>query len=66
MATTALKPEIIEQEVLVNYLISMARTVEGTVNRSLDALIGLGDPRTIAAQRDFCARAAHQRNGNDY
>jgi phosphate transport system protein len=46
MATPALKPEVVEQEVLVNYLISMARTVEGTVNRSLDALIGLGDPRT--------------------
>lgn len=46
MATSTLKPEVIEQEVLVNYLVSMARTVEGTVNRSLDALIGLGDPRT--------------------
>jgi phosphate transport system protein len=46
MATPTLKPQVVEQEVLVNYLVSMARTVEGTVNRSLDALIGLGDPRT--------------------
>src|SRR2546422_7871142 len=31
---------------LVNYLVSMARTVEGAMNRALDAIVSLESPRT--------------------
>lgn len=39
MATQAKSPETIYQDALVNYLISMARTVEGNVNRAIEALL---------------------------
>lgn len=38
MATQAKSPETVYQDALVNYLISMARTVEGNVNRAIEAL----------------------------
>ncbi len=39
MAITAGSPATVYQDALVNYLISMARTVETNVNRALDALL---------------------------
>ena len=33
-------------DMLVNYLVSMARAVEGAMNRALDAIVGLDNPRT--------------------
>jgi len=39
MAATVSSPEGVYQTTLVNYLISMARTVEGSVNRALAALL---------------------------
>ena len=33
-------------DTLVNYLVSMARTVEGAMNRALDAIVSLDSPRT--------------------
>jgi len=35
-------------DTLVNYLVSMARTVEGAMNRALDAIVSLDSPRTAA------------------
>jgi phosphate transport system protein len=35
-------------DTLVNYLVSMARTVEGAMNRALDAIVSLENPRTAA------------------
>jgi len=35
-------------DTLVNYLVSMARTVEGAMNRALDAIVSLESPRTAA------------------
>lgn len=35
-------------DALVNYLVSMARTVESAMNRALDALVGLDNPRTAS------------------
>jgi phosphate transport system protein len=43
MAVTASSPETTYQTALVNYLVSMARTVEGSVNRSLQALLERND-----------------------
>jgi len=39
MATQAKSPETVYQDALVNYLISMARTVEGNMNRAIEALL---------------------------
>ena len=39
MAATASSPEEVYQTALVNYLVSMARTVEASVSRSLEALL---------------------------
>lgn len=39
MAVTTSSPEVVYQEALVNYLVSLARTVEGSVNRALEALL---------------------------
>ncbi len=39
MAATLTSPEGVYQGALVNYLIAMARTVEGSVNRALTALL---------------------------
>jgi phosphate transport system protein len=40
--------EAVLHDTLVNYLISMARSVEGSMNRALDAIEGLENPRTAA------------------
>ena len=40
--------EAVLYDALVNYLVSMARTVEGAMNRALDALIALDSSRTSA------------------
>lgn len=48
MAATASLTEAVLYDTLVNYLISMARTVESAMNRALDAMVGLDNPRTAA------------------
>ena len=40
--------ETVLYDTLVNYLVSMARTVEGAMNRALDSLVGLDRPETSA------------------
>src|ERR1700749_827017 len=35
-------------DTLMNYLVSMARTVEGAMNRALDSLVGLQSPATAS------------------
>jgi phosphate transport system protein len=46
MAGAAGLTEVVLYDTLVNYLVSMARTVEGAMNRALDALISLESSRT--------------------
>ena len=46
MATTAGLTEVVLYDTLVNYLVSMARTVEGAMNRALDAIVSFESPRT--------------------
>jgi phosphate transport system protein len=46
MASTAGLTEVVLYDTLVNYLVSMARTVEGAMNRALDAIVSLESPRT--------------------
>src|ERR1700746_2505087 len=48
MASTAGLTEVVLYDTLVNYLVSMARTVEGAMNRALDALISHDSSRTSA------------------
>ena len=48
MAATAGLTEVVLYDTLVNYLVSMARTVEGAMNRALDALVSLESSRTSA------------------
>ena len=38
--------ETVLYDALVNYLVSMARTVESAMNRALDAIVGFDSPRT--------------------
>lgn len=45
MATMAKGSESFYQETMVNYLVSMARTVEGAVNRAIEALLDPHSPR---------------------
>jgi len=45
-STSAGLTEAVLYDALVNYLVSMARTVEGAMNRALDALISLDTSRT--------------------
>jgi len=47
-STTAGLTEAALYDALVNYLVSMARTVEGAMNRALDALTSLDSTRTSA------------------
>jgi phosphate transport system protein len=47
-AATPSLTETVLYDTLVNYLISMARTVEGAMNRALDAVISLENPRTAS------------------
>src|SRR5258708_26606121 len=46
MAATGGLTEAVLYDTLVNYLVSMARTVEGAMNRALDANVSLENPRT--------------------
>jgi phosphate transport system protein len=46
--TTAPFAEAVLYETLINYLNSMARLVEGNVDRALDAIVSLDNPRTAA------------------
>jgi phosphate transport system protein len=48
MDTTAGFTEVVLYDTLVNYLVSMARTVEGAMNRALDAIVSFESPRTAA------------------
>lgn len=48
MASSASLTEVVLYDTLVNYLVSMARTVEGAMNRALDALMSLESERTSA------------------
>src|SRR5260370_34908328 len=48
MAATAGLNEVVLYDTLVNYLVSMARTVEGAMNRALDSIVSLENPRTSA------------------
>ncbi len=48
MATAAGMTEAVLYETLVNYLVSMARTVEGAMNRALEAIVGVTDSRTFS------------------
>ena len=48
MASAAGLTEVVLYDTLVNYLVSMARTVEGAMNRALDAIISLESHRTAA------------------
>lgn len=46
MASTAGLTEAVLYDTLVNYLVSMARTVESAMNRALDAIVSFDNPRT--------------------
>jgi phosphate transport system protein len=48
MASAAGLTEVVLYDTLVNYLVSMARTVEGGMNRALDAIVSLESPRTAS------------------
>jgi phosphate transport system protein len=48
MASSAGLTEAVLYETLVNYLVSMARTVEGAMNRALDAIVAVNEQRTWA------------------
>jgi phosphate transport system protein len=48
MAATAGPTETVLYDALVNYLISMARTVEGAMNRALDSIVSVDDPKVAA------------------
>ena len=48
MATSGGLTEAVLYDALVNYLVSMARAVESAMNRALDAIVGLDNPRTAA------------------
>src|SRR5215813_8279195 len=48
MAASTSLSEAVLYDTLVNYLISMARTVESAMNRALDAIVSLENPRTAS------------------
>ena len=48
MATSPRLTESVMHDTLVNYLVSMARTVESAMNRALDAIVSFENPRTAA------------------
>ena len=48
MAATPGLTEVVLYDTLINYLISMARLVEGAMNRSLDAIVSFESERTAA------------------
>src|ERR1700676_2500400 len=47
-STSAELTEAVLYDALVNYLVSMARTVEGAMNRALDAIVSVDSERTAA------------------
>lgn len=48
MADAAGPTETVLYDTLLNYLVSMARTVESAMNRALEAIVGLNEPRSWA------------------
>src|SRR6201984_864572 len=48
MASTPKLTDTVMLDTLMNYLVSMARTVESAMNRALDAIVSLDNPRTAA------------------
>jgi phosphate transport system protein len=48
MGSAAGLTETVLYDTLVNYLISMARTVEGAMNRALEAIVSVDDPKVSA------------------
>ena len=48
MASAPGLTEVVLYDTLVNYLVSMARTVEGAMNRALDSIVSLESSRTSA------------------
>src|SRR5580704_9725329 len=46
MGTAPGLTETVLYDTLINYLVSMARTVEGAMNRALDSLVGLENAAT--------------------
>jgi phosphate transport system protein len=48
MGTASGLTETVLYDTLMNYLVSMARTVEGAMNRALDSLVGLQNPATTS------------------
>lgn len=48
MTSGAGMTETVLYDTLVNYLISMARTVEGAMNRALEAIVSVDDPKVAA------------------
>ena len=46
MTTGSGLTETVLYDTLINYLVSMARTVEGAMNRALDSLVGLDNAAT--------------------
>src|SRR5215468_6323016 len=48
MASNPRLSESVMLDTLMNYLVSMARTVESAMNRALDAIVSLDNPRTAA------------------
>jgi len=48
MSTSAGLTETVLYDTLVNYLVSMARTVEGAMNRGLEAIVSVDDPKAAA------------------
>src|SRR6202795_2203256 len=48
MAAAAGMTETVLYDALVNYFISMARTVEGAMNRALDSIVSVDDPKVAA------------------
>lgn len=48
MTTASGLTETVLYDTLVNYLISMARTVEGAMNRALEAIVSVEDPKVAA------------------
>ena len=48
MGSAAGLTEAVLYDTLVNYLISMARIVEGAVSRALEAIVSVDDPKAAA------------------
>src|SRR5262252_8453446 len=48
MATVAGMTETVLYDTLVNYLVSMARAVEGAMNRALEAIVSVDHPKASA------------------